>query len=278
MIEKLSLGITGANSNLGRLIAHRINAENFDLSLFSSSPNSNQFQFDLDGEVDLHRLSECNIIVHCARPYPSDTVKTQKELEILDYLCERRIRIVNISSVSGFLDEKNAYGAHKRAIYDWAEKNAQTNLLSGLIFGHDFKGQIFKLSRALRLTLVKPVFVGEFETYLTPVELILDSLRAIIMNEDYRSQALICKNPMSTNRFLENIAGNTSIELRMDPRKISKLLKFLPSTSYFNEDSFLGLVGRYKEIKQTEMNFTKDWIIDRAWIDYCNSNSTPSAR
>ena len=194
-----------------------------------------------------------------------------KEIEILKRISSVDTKIVNISSVSGFLDVRSNYGMHKRGIHQWIEDRGEINLVSGLIFGEQFKGQISQMARILRNLPIRPQFRNEYEVYITPVQQILLSIREILEKQSFESKFLLGKNSYTTNQLLRDISREEVITLRLKGEEIRLLLKLLPSNRYFSADSFLGIIGKYNELSLIERNYLPDTIITAEWVNYTAS-------
>lgn len=272
-MPELIIGITGANSNLGKLIFEFLQQQidSIKLMLLSSNPKKDQRIFDLEGEIDYDSVEKCDVLIHCARPLKATPEKTLKEIEILERISSVYTKIVNISSVSGFLDVRSNYGMHKRGIHQWIEERGEINLVSGLIFGEQFKGQISQMARILRNLPIRPQFRDEYELYITPVQQILVSIREILEKQSFESKFLLGKNSYTTNQLLRDISREEVINLRLKGEEIRLLLKLLPSNRYFNADSFLGFIGNYSELSLIERNYLPDTIIAAEWASYTAS-------
>jgi hypothetical protein len=272
-MDKLTVGITGANSNLGKLIIEFL--QQLEGSprcvLLSSNPKRDQKMFDLEGETEFEVIDECDFLIHCARPIKPTDEKTERELEILERICSRETRILNISSVSGFLDVKNNYGIHKRVIHEWIEERGEINLVAGLIFGDRFEGQIFRMARILKRLPIRPQFRNEYEIYLTPVQQILVSIKDVLLRQNLESNFLIGKIPFTTNQLFRDISREGAMNLKLKSEEVRLLLNFLPPNRYFSSDSFLGLTGRYSELKTIQDSFLLDTIISDQWKHYISS-------
>lgn len=272
-MPELIIGITGANSNLGKLIFEFLQQQidSIKLMLLSSNPKKDQRIFDLEGEIDYDSVEKCDVLIHCARPLKATPEKTLKEIEILERISSVYTKIVNISSVSGFLDVRSNYGMHKRGIHQWIEERGEINLVSGLIFGEQFKGQISQMARILRNLPIRPQFRDEYELYITPVQQILVSIREILEKQSFESKFLLGKNSYTTNQLLRDISREEVINLRLKGEEIRLLLKLLPSNRYFSADSFLGFIGNYSELSLIERNYLPDTIIAAEWASYTAS-------
>jgi len=272
-MPELIIGISGANSNLGKLIFEFLQQriDPIKLMLLSSNPKKDQRIFDLEGEIDYDSVEKCDFLIHCARPLKATPEKTLKEIEILERISSVDTKIVNISSVSGFLDVRSNYGMHKRGIHQWIEERGEINLVSGLIFGEQFKGQISQMARILRNLPIRPQFRDEYEVYITPVQQILLSIREILEKQSFESKFLLGKNSYTTNQLLRDISREEVINLRLKGEEIRLLLKLLPSNRYFSADSFLGFIGNYSELSLIERNYLPDIIITAEWVSYTAS-------
>jgi len=272
-MPELIIGISGANSNLGKLIFEFLQQQidSIKLMLLSSNPKKDQRIFDLEGEIDYDSVEKCDVLIHCARPLKATPEKTLKEIEILERISSVYTKIVNISSVSGFLDVRSNYGMHKRGIHQWIEERGEINLVSGLIFGEQFKGQISQMARILRNLPIRPQFRDEYELYITPVQQILVSIREILEKQSFESKFLLGKNSYTTNQLLRDISREEVINLRLKGEEIRLLLKLLPSNRYFSADSFLGFIGNYSELGLIERNYLPDTIIAAEWASYTAS-------
>ena len=272
-MPELIIGISGANSNLGKLIFEFLQQQidSIKFVLLSSNPKKDQIIFDLEGEIDYDSVEKCDVLIHCARPLKATPEKTLKEIKILERISSVDTKIVNISSVSGFLDVRSNYGMHKRGIHQWIEERGEINLVSGLIFGEQFKGQISQMARILRNLPIRPQFRDEYELYITPVQQILLSIREILEKQSFESKFLLGKNSYTTNQLLRDISREEVINLRLKGEEIRLLLKLLPSNRYFSADSFLGLIGNYSELSLIERNYLPDTIITAEWVSYTAS-------
>lgn len=272
-MSELTVGISGANSNLGKMTVKFLKKQlgSINLVLLSSNPSKSQRVFDLEGEIDYSSIERCNFLIHCARPLKARHDRTLKEIKILDRISSHDTKIINISSVSGFLDVKSNYGAHKRGIHDWIEDKGGINLLSGLIFGKQFKGQIFQIARILRILPIRPQFRDEYEVYLTPVNQILFSIREILEEQSLESKFLVGRNPYTTNEVFKGVSRERGIDLRLRGEEVRVLLKILPSNRYFSADSFLGITGTYSELKMIKRNYLSQSIITTEWLEYTTS-------
>ena len=273
MMSELTVGISGANSNLGKLVFEFLHQQisSIKLVLLSSNPSKGQRIFDLEGEIDYNSIKKCDILIHCARPLKVIPEKTLKEIEILERISSFETKIVNISSVSGFLDVRSNYGIHKRGIHEWIEERGEINLVSGLIFGEQFKGQIFQMARILKSLPIRPQFRDEYEVYLTPVQHILLSIREILQKQNLESKFLLGKNSYTTNQLLRDISREGVINLRLKGKEIHLLLKLLPSNRYFSADSFLGIIGKYNELSLIDRKCLPDTMITAEWVNYTTS-------
>lgn len=271
METRTKIGISGANSNLGSLLRIELKKSGFEIIEFSSNPKNGQSQFEIEGIVDYREISNCKFLIHCARPYETYHEKTLKEIEILKEISNCEVKILNISSVSGFLDEKSAYGIHKRAIHDWIEINSHINILTGLIFGKEFHGQIAQLLKALTVFPVKPAFEGEFHIFLSPVQELTSAIRSVLEYETICSKSVIGKNPILTNTLLSDLSNKRALNLNLNRDLIYWILKMSPKNKYFNADSFLGFTGKYGELSNLEINRLEDGIIHKYWQTYCKN-------
>jgi hypothetical protein len=86
MMSELTVRISGANSNLGKLVFEFLlqQISSIKLVLLSSNPSKGQRIFDLEGEIDYNSIKKCDILIHCARPLKVIPEKTLKEIEILE--------------------------------------------------------------------------------------------------------------------------------------------------------------------------------------------------
>jgi hypothetical protein len=263
------VGISGANSNLGKLLSAHLKESNVRVLEFSSNPKLNQKTFDINGKVDYEGIAQCRYLIHCARLLNPNREEIVKELAILEKIKQFGTMIINISSVSAFLDNRNNYGDYKRTIYDWARRHKQVNLVPGLIFGEEFRGQIHKMSLLLEVFPIKPRLSGDSEIYLTPLNQIISTIDNLLIESSHQEKILICKNPITTNQLLSDISHHPLITLNLNRKMVLSVLKLIPNNRYFTSDSFLGFTGSYSELKNKSAQLQTS-LVQGEWNRYCS--------
>ena len=82
------VGISGANSNLGKILSAHLKKSNFRVLEFSSNPKLNQKTFDINGKVDYEDIAQCGYLIHCARSLNPNREEIVKELAILEKITD----------------------------------------------------------------------------------------------------------------------------------------------------------------------------------------------
>jgi len=264
------VGISGANSPLGTSIIRYLRIEHPEVSIveFSSSPRSNQRLFSIGNAVDKEEIGNCELLLHLARPYEPNMDNLSFELRTLEWIAERNIRIINIASVSGYLDKINKYGAYKRSIQDSIRSLSQSNLICGLIFDKNFNGQIHRLKKVFRFSPIYPRFDEEAEIYLTPLNDIKMAIKDLLPISGPSNKFLISNLSKKTNVFMKEISLRHSIPLPISKKLISGILEITPSNRYFSKDSFSGFVGQYSSLRIIENETLDPLHIENAWREY----------
>lgn len=261
--------ITGANSPLGVYSSKYFRKAGFSVTEYSSRPKEDQRFYRIGDTSSFNDLKASNcLILHFARPSMFDQLMFKQEVQDLQRLIDYGVQILNIASVSGFMDTPNDYGRYKREIQEWLELQGQNNLVCGLLFGEDFSGQISRLQKMSRLLPLGFRIKGAGETYITPVSLLMKRI-VIATTLEYKqsSEYLVTKIPQKFNWLLEEIVQRR-YQISLSRGAVERATNLLPTNRYFHSDSLNGIFGIHQEIPRMKVDFCDEKDLMALWRRY----------
>ena len=244
--------VTGASGNLGKLICKDLHSEGFEVVRASSKPIHNSFVLDFKNfaQTNLDSItSAAGLAIHCARVTNVESrVQIESELEFLDALFSSGCKVIYIGSASSWLKTPNNYGKYKSKIEEFVIENGGSVVTAGLIYGPNFQGQIAQLNKFLKYSPFRIIFSPVNSLFLTQLDYFIKELILVVRNNPHSGRYLIAHSkPVSFNLILRYFClPGFRIPLNVNSELFLRFLRALSvTTSYFNDDSFSGLLSEY---------------------------------
>ena len=177
--------ITGANGNLAKVVANKLNKNSISVVSCSSKPINDQIYFDLHSELNEMIFNGITHIFHFATSPIYEITNT--ETQFLNLAVKKNIKIVYFGSTSSYLNDITIYGRYKKKIEDKVLKLGGIVITCGLIYGKDFNGQISQAARHLSHLPFTVILKGSKKIYLTSTSRVVDILLDIINSTNFVS-------------------------------------------------------------------------------------------
>jgi hypothetical protein len=243
----MSILITGANGSLGEKLTEELESLNYKIICSSSNPGIGQKNFNLNSGFDSDLFDGIDLILHLA--INPKLVITNIEKEFFNLAVAKNIIILYIGSTSSYLVKPNEYGIYKKLVEDLVIENNGIVLTCGLLYGNNFKGQLSKMNKFLKILPFNIELSGSKLVYLTPVQAIVDFLMQLRDIKVYRGKRiLLCQfEAIPFNILLARLAGNKAFKVKFNIKSLDLIVKFNPfKTRYFSSDSFMSLFSEFK--------------------------------
>jgi nucleoside-diphosphate-sugar epimerase len=168
---KRRAAITGASGYLGRNVAARLLAEDWEVVGLgrrpSGFPGIGHVPFQLGDSVAPDRLAAVDVLVHCAWDFQQKTwadinaVNVQGTGRLFESASAAGVeRLVHISTVSASGAPRSMYGRAKLLTEKMAEERGVVVVRPGLLYGPDPGGMVGMLTKLVRGLPAVPVLVG----------------------------------------------------------------------------------------------------------------------
>jgi hypothetical protein len=242
--------VTGANGNLASQIIGHLQCEGIELSGASSKPRKDQILLDFSQPAsDFDFLDSFDVLIHCGRVIDlNDVEAVRSEQKFLAAAFQKKCKVIYIGSTSAWLSELSKYGDYKLRLSDFVYNNHGIVISAGLIYGRNFKGQLYSLGKVLNKLPFTIQLIPSSTLYLTPVEKFCSVIIERGLGNASKSHYLVAhSSPVSFNEVLEKLSKRSiGIKVKVRSDLIRCILKILNlKNSYFNADSILGLMSSY---------------------------------
>jgi hypothetical protein len=243
----MNILITGANSSLGETL--RVELESLSYKVISASSKSGigQKNFNLNTGFNSDLFEDIDLILHLA--INPKLVITNIETEFFHSAAARNLTLLYIGSTSSYLVKPNEYGTYKKLVEDLVIKNNGIVLTCGLLYGNNFKGQLLKMKKLLKILPFNIELSESKLVYLTPVQAIVDFIIQLKKEETYLGKRiLLCQfEAVPFNLLLVRLAGNKIFKIKFNNKGQNLIIKFYPfKTRYFSSDRFMALFSEFK--------------------------------
>ena len=266
--------LTGANGPLGKCLAKRLSSRGLQIVELSSSPKAGQIRYSFGDLSGLEKLQlSGSTLIHCARPSEFTERQFFAETRDLSVLLNWGVKLVNISSVSGYLVERNKYGTYKRAIEDWLNQKEQQNLVAGLLFAPDYHGQISRIRSALKFLPVCPNLVGSGGVHITPVDWLEEEIvGALNSTVQEKGPTFLTTYSKSFNWVLRQMSNSLKPEVKIPISSIEAFVRIFPRNRYFSVDSLKGITGSFEGLGERQDSIKRESELLALW-DKFRTNS-----
>jgi len=243
----MNLLITGANSSLGEKLGVELESLSYKVIYASSNSGTDQKNFNLNTGFDSDLFEDIDLILHLA--INPKLVITNIEKDFFNLAVAKNITLLYIGSTSSYLVKPNEYGIYKKLVEDLVIENNGIVLTCGLLHGSNFKGQLFKIKKILKILPFNIELLGSKLVYITPIQAILDFLVQLENKEIYRGKRVLLYNSEAIpfNLLLTRLAGKKIFKVKFSRKAINLILKINPfKTRYFSSDSYKALLVDFK--------------------------------
>lgn len=244
--------VTGANGNLASQIIKHFQREGISPSAASSKPRKDQIFLDFSLHAShFDFLDSFDVIIHCGRVMDmNDMEALRNERLFLSTAFQKKCKVIYIGSTSAWLSDLSKYGNYKLQLSELVYDNHGIVISAGLIYGKNFKGQLFNLSKVLSMLPFTIQLFPNSSLYLTPIERLCSVIMEKSLNTESKSHYLVAhSSPVSFNDVLKILSKrSTGVKVRLRSDVIRNILKILNiRNSYFNADSIRGLMSSYDD-------------------------------
>ena len=243
----MNILITGANGSLGEKLKLDLESLSFKVLCASSNPGVGQINFDLKNGFESNLLENIDLILHLAI-HPK-LVITDIEKNFVHLAAAKDITLIYIGSTSSYLVKPNQYGKYKKKVEDLVIENKGIVLTCGLLYGSNFKGQLSKIKKFLRILPFNIQVSGSKLVYTTPIQAIIDFVLRPTDNQVYRGKRLLMSQfeAIPFNLLLLKLAGNRIFKITFSSKTIDLIIKLNPfKTRYFSSDRYVALFSDFK--------------------------------
>jgi len=243
----MNILITGANGSLGKKL--RIELESLSYKVICASSNSGigQKNFNLNSGFNSDLLQDIDLILHLA--INPKLVITNIEKEFLRLAEAKDITLLYVGSTSSYLVKPNKYGIYKKLVEDLVIECSGIVLTCGLLYGSNFKGQLSRIKKFLKILPFNIELQGSKLVYITPVQSIVDFLVQLKDEKIYRGKrVLLCRfDAIPFNLLLLSLPGNKIFKVKFNKKGLDLIIKLNPfKTRYFSSDSYIALFSEFK--------------------------------
>lgn len=244
--------LTGANGNLGKVVAANLKKYSITVIESSSKPKNGQRFFDLNLKNFTGLLDEIDVVVHCSRGIEQDHLSN--DLKFVEYCFNKNVNLIYIGSASSWLESPNKYGIYKKQVENLVLNLGGVVISCGLIYGDRYKGQIYKLSYMLRNLPVKVQIKNSNQQYLTPLNALVSEIyRQINAPEKFKRIFLVHAWRISFNNLLLSLGSRSPLKIQLGKAVVESLVSLpLFKSNYFGIDSLSGIYGNYSSDLQTQ--------------------------
>lgn len=238
--------VTGANGNLGKLLATKLQQSTHEIFEASSTPLNTQRLLNLKKSFSRDLLVDIELVVHCARGKNARDLEQDKNF--IRMCRDRRIGVVYIGSLSSWLDTSNNYGKYKKEVEDFVILNDGTVVTCGLIYGDGYMGQIYVLNKFLKFIPFYLDLPETKDTFLTPVDALFREIMSQIENRQVGKRILLVhRNAIEFNRLIHLLARRKYFTVKLKKKMVFAVVDLFGSKiQYFNSDSLNTIYSNYK--------------------------------